>query len=189
MGSASFLKLVASFFIGGFILLNINRLTAHMNQDANRRVVDSMTAQTANGIIQLLEFDLNRLGLRVNRQELSIISAAPHAITFFSDFDDNSVIERVSYWLSDSTAASHTENPHDCILYRVVQGEPTMDLSLGVTAFNLRYYDWFGNETADTEQIKTIEVSLEVQSVFSVDDYTSTVFYHTRISPPNLRRY
>ena len=58
-----------------------------------------------------------------------------------------------------------------------------------MTAFNQRYYDWFGNTTADITQIKTIEVSLEVQSIFSVDEYTSTVFYHSRISPPNLRRY
>ena len=117
MGSASFLKLVGSFLIGGLILLNVNRLTAYINQDTNERVVDSVTLQTANGIIQMLEFDLNRLGLRVNRQELSIVSAGPHSITFYSDFDDNSVVEQVSYSLSDSTAASHTENPDDCILW------------------------------------------------------------------------
>jgi len=189
MGSSSLLKLVGTFLIGGLILLNINRLTAHINQDTNERVVDSITQQTADGIVQLLEFDLNRLGLRVHRQELSIISAGPHAISFYSDFDENNVIERVSYWLSDSTAASSTENPHDCVLYRVVQGESTTDLCLGVTAFNLRYFDWFGNETANLEEIKTIEVNLEVQSIFAVDDYTSTLFYHTRITPPNLMRY
>ncbi len=71
----------------------------------------------------------------------------------------------------------------------MVQGESTTDLCLGVTAFNLRYFDWFGNETANLEEIKTIEVNLEVQSIFAVDDYTSTLFYHTRITPPNLMRY
>ncbi|MBD3378071.1 hypothetical protein GF406_23780 [candidate division KSB1 bacterium] len=189
MGSSSFLKLIASILVAGFMFLNIHRLTADMNANSNERVLDSINTQNANAIIQLLEFDLNRLGLGVNRQEYSIIQAQPHLISFFSDFDENGVIERVTYSLSDSTVASQTENPNDRVLYRTIDSNPDLDLAMGVTRFDLRYFDWHGYETANLQQIKTIEVTLECQSIVAYDDYYSTFRWHKYISPPNIRRY
>ena len=189
MGSASFLKLVLSILVAGFMFLNIHRLTAGMNESSHEQVLDAINFQKANSVIQLLEFDLNRLGLGVNRQEYSILQAQPHLISFYSDFDENGVLEKVTYSLSDTSMANQTPNPNDKVLYRTIDSDPDQDLAMGVSRFDLKYMDWHGYETTDLKQIKTIYVIVEVQSLAGYDDEYHTLFWHKMISPPNIRRY
>ena len=59
----SYLKLVGTFIIGGLMLLTINRAIAFINQTSNESVLDSISNYNANGIIKLIEFDFNRMGL------------------------------------------------------------------------------------------------------------------------------
>ena len=185
----SYLKLIGSFLIGGLILLNIYRFTAFFNENSNEKFLDSITAGAAAEIVKVIEFDFNRMGLGVYRQEETLLAAQSDSIAFCSDFDEDGVIETITYFVSDSLQASDTENISDKILYRHASGEPLVDGALGVTDFSIRYFDWFGNETADLKQIKIFDIHLVVQSTSAYNDQFSTVVWDGRISPPNIRRY
>lgn len=186
----SHFKLLCSIVTGTLIALAINNFTLSMRETSNTRVLQSMTIRRANHITKLIEFDFNRMGLGLNKQENTIQSIGPHSITFLGDIDRDGNVETVSYSLSDSTAATCTDNPHDKILYRRIDSEPLQDLALGVTQFDLRFLDFpRGNETTTLQDIKTIEITLEVQSTAGYQDEYSAYVWHSRFSPPNIRRY
>lgn len=175
--------------IGSFLLMSINRLSIGMGEDSNKRVLDAITARNAMSIIKTIEFDFNRMGLGVNRQENALLQTDSTSVTFMSDINEDGALDVIHYALSDSTLASETENIHDRLLFRLQNAEPMKDVALGVTNFKIRYYDWYGNITYSLQQIKTFEISLEVQSTFSIDGYFSVFRWTSRISPPNIRRY
>jgi len=169
--------------------LMINSFHSSMNQNSNEKFLDSMTTQNSSAIAKLIEFDFNRMGLEVGQNTTALIVADSNRITFLSDINENGNVDTVKYFLSDVNAASMTENPRDMILYRLVNNEVQRDSPLGVTEFNLRYFDSIGNEITDVTQIRTFEVTLTVESTMPADDIYSAFYWQTRISPPNLLRF
>ncbi len=151
--------------------------------------MDSITIQNSTSITRLIEFDFNRMGLRVMKTSNPIILADSNRITFLSDIDDNGIIDSVRYFVSDTNLVTSTPNPRDRILYRLVNNEAQRDATLGVTRFNIRYFDWLGYETTDLTQIRTFEIRINVESIAAHDDRYSSFFWQTRISPPNLVRF
>lgn len=183
----SHFKLLLSIVVASLFMIVIRQSNNYLSEQGRERAVDTITARHMQQIANLIQFDFSRLGLNLKGNDQAIIEAKPHRIVFKSDFDLDGVVETIRYYLSDSTAAGSTENPHDKILYRVVDDQPDIDVPLGVTTFELKYYDWpEGNETTDLTKIRTIEVNLQVQNTFSVDDTYAGYSWRTRTSPPNL---
>ena len=185
----SHLNLIGSIIIGGLLFLMINRFHSSLNQNSQEQVLDSMTMENSTAITKLIEFDFNRLGLRVATNSNSVLQADSNRITFLSDIDDNGAVDTLRYYLSDTTVVASTENPRDRILYRLVNNEPPIDAALGVTKFHIRYLDWMGYETTDLSQIRTFEIALRVESIAPYNERYSTYFWQTRISPPNVARF
>jgi hypothetical protein len=108
-------------------------------------------------------------------------------IAFYADLGSDGTIDQIRYSLSDVSAASGTPNPNDRIFYRSVNGEPDVDAALGVTDFRLRYFDQDGNVTNDLQRIRTIEITLEIESTLPDQDGNySRLFWREKITPPNL---
>ena len=182
----SHIKLLVSVIIAGMFILIIRQASLNLREQSHEQVSNAITAHRAQHITDLLQFDLKRIGMSTNGQA-AIVTAEPHRIVFNSDLDLDGTVETISYYLSDSSAASATDNPSDKILYRVVDNEPEIDVPLGVTEFELKYYNWTrGEETTDLDSIRTIEVILELQNTYSIDDDYSGYAWRTSISPPNL---
>ena len=118
----------------------------------------------------------------------SLLLADSTRIYFLSDNNGNGAVDTVRYILSDINAASGTENPRDRILYRRVNTESQSDAALGVTDFKIRYFDVDGYESVDVSQIKTFEITLEVESTMGYDNQYARCYWQTMITPPNLMR-
>jgi len=186
---SSYLNLIGSIIIGGLLFLMINRYHGSLNQNSQEQVLDSMTMENSTSITKLIEFDFNRMGLRVSTTTNPVVQADSNRITFLSDIDDNGNVDTLRYYLSDTTLVTSTENPRDRILYRLVNNEAPIDAALGVTQFNILYLDWMGYETTDLSQIRTFVISLMVESIAPYEDRYSSYFWQTRISPPNIVRF
>jgi hypothetical protein len=181
---------MASIVVGSLFLLSINSYTLSLTNDSNRILQNSETTQNITAIKKVIYNDFIKIGLGINQQKDAVVIASQNAISFVGDMDNDSTIELVTYSLSDSTSASYTMNQNDRFLQRSINNGQNVVIATGVTQFSLEYLDFpRGNNTTNLEDIKTINITLEIQSAEPVDDVYSSITWNTRISPPNLRRY
>jgi hypothetical protein len=185
----SMLKLLGTFFIAGLAILSINRFTGFLSQSSHEWLLSTINTVNVNSLTKNMEFDFNRMGLYVTYQDKALVEAQPQRITFYSDYDEDGTVDRIRYYLSDSTTATQTDNPNDRILYREINSETNPSAFGGVTNFNIRYFDWYGDETTVLSEIKTFEITLSIQSIYGYDEWFADNFWQARFSPPNLRRY
>lgn len=184
----SHLNLIGSIIIGGLLFLMINKFHSSLNQNSKEQVLSSITIENSTSITRLIEFDFNRMGLRVSTNTNSVIQADSNQITFLSDIDDNGVVDTLRYFTSDTSLTPSTDNPRDRILYRLVNNEDQTDAAMGVTRFHVRYLDWLGYDTTNVSQIRTFVITLRVESIAPYDDQYPSFYWQTRITPPNLAR-
>ena len=103
------------------------------------------------------------------------------------------IMDTVNYRLSDVSEASGTTNPNDKIFYRWSNSEPQIDAALGVTNFQLRFFDASGDTTSNQVEIRTIEVTLEFESTEPYFDKMTNAakyahfYWREKISPMNLQ--
>lgn len=186
---SSYINLIGSIIIGGLLFLMINRFNSSLGQNSKEQVLNSITMENSTSITKLIEFDFNRMGLRVSMTNNSVIQADSNRITFLSDIDDNGVVDTVRYFVSNTDIVTSTVNPRDLILYRLVNNQAQKDAAMGVTRFHVRYLDRSGYDTTDLSQIKTFVITLRVESTAPYDQQYPSFYWQTRITPPNLERF
>jgi len=185
----SHINLLGSIIIGGLLFLMINRFNSSLSQNSKEQVLTSVTMENSTSITRLIEFDFNRMGLRVPLTTSSVVLADSNRITFLSDIDDNGVVDSVRYFVSDTSLVTSTVNPRDRILYRLVNNQAQTDAALGVTRFHIRYLDQLGYTTTNLSQIRTFVITIRVESIAPYDQQYPSFYWQTRISPPNLDRF
>lgn len=188
----SHLQLVGSILLGGLLLLTILNQSATMSSRAVEHTLENLVRENTASITEIILYDFHRMGFGAPNPENIISSFNNNSIRFLIDLDANGTIDTLQYTLSTIAAASNTPNPRDRFLYRRVNSEAQQDIGLGITNFNLNYYDKNGSVAALATTIATIEIQLTVESVFGCSVADSTYypqnFWQTRISPPNLIR-
>ncbi len=186
---SSHLNLIGSIIIGGMVLLMITRFNSSLSETSKEQTLNALTIENSAAIVRLIEFDFNRMGLRVAMNTNPILQADSTRITFLSDIDYNGVVDTLRYFLSDTSSVGFTVNPRDRILYRLVNHQAQRDAALGVTHFRIRYLNSLGYATADVSQIRTFLISLRIESIVPYDQRYASFYWETRISPPNLDRF
>ncbi len=186
---SSYLNLIGSILIGGLVFLMLNRFNSSISENSHEKTLAATTMQNAASIVRLIEFDFNRMGLGVASTTPVIRLADSSRITFLSDIDANGNVDSIKYILSIPDSARQTVNPRDRILYRLMNTQSQKDAALGVTRFRIRYLDALGNVTADLGLIRTLEITLYVESIAPYNNRYATFYWQTKISPPNLKKF
>ena len=168
-----FLDLLGSVVIASFVLviglqLNDNIVGSRDASFANLNAQESLV-----DIVSNIESDLRKSGFGLYDPASSIALAQPEHVRFRSDIDRNLAtglngIDSVDWYLGPLVHGF----PNDSIrvLYRQVNGGTPVGAALGVTKFKLRYLDQDGSQTAVLTQIRMIEVTLQVESPYKVQD-------------------
>lgn len=177
---------IGSLVVGGIFLLSLWGFQADLRDHTFLNTNDLVVQQNALAMTALLEADLRQIGSGIDSG--MVVAAGAHAISFQADLDADGTADLVAYSISNPGAASNTPNPADKILYRAVSGTTQAHAAMGVTDFRLRYFDRNGNLTGDLDRIKTIEVTLELESPVRYDGKDAHFFWRKRITPRNLLR-
>ena len=182
------LDILGSFFVGGILLIIVLNLNADLMDRSFSGNLELITQQNAASIGELLDYDLRQIGYGVDDPDTAIIRAGTDRIIFWTDIDDDGNVDSLRYYMA-STPTDTTisdRNADTYILYRLAGSESENDVDLGVTSFNLTYYDSDGNTTTDKAEIKIIEVEMTVQSLYEYDGDYATAYYYLKIAPKNL---
>jgi hypothetical protein len=185
----SWITLIGSIVIGGLVLLSFQRFNNDVNRDTVIQALDHIAYNNLDEVKSVIEYDFSRIGMSINDPAQAIFTEAdPTEVTFNLDSDSNGVQETMRYYLSATTEtnALKTANPNDKVLYRVVNSGTPQIVASGLTAFTIQYFNSAGTETATLSAIRTLVVSLTVESDYGADAGYPKLFWQGRITPPSL---
>lgn len=181
------IDLIGSFVFGSLLGLNVLRLNADMSEHSFEASLTYIAQHGALTIAQIVEADVAKAGYGASGTV--ILLADSTEFEFRGDLDGDSAVDTLHYYLSDTAAASGTQNPEDRILYRALNGGAPQSLDLGITRFNLSYFDAEGDSLAlpvTVGDIRQIRVDLVVESTEPYDTTYVRAYLPLRIRPKNL---
>jgi hypothetical protein len=205
---ASILDLIASFILGGAILMailnaNDNSTEDHYVYNGNTLVQEMLISTT-----QQVEGEFRNMGFGVPSGSKTILWADTSSITFLTDlnYDNGATLDTIRYYLGSINELASTQNDRDRLLHRQVNSGRIGDVG-AVTAFKMRYLTQMGEVLTTPvlsdrlSEILYVEVSMEVQNPYAlarqdaVKDstgrnalYSSSMWQHTWLASQNLRR-
>lgn len=175
MGSSSLLDIIGSFIVAGLLFLMGLRLNAAANE-TTATYNDNLTLQrNVTTLVGLLDQDFRRIGYCKNWRKIpdpskAIRIAEANKLRFWTDVNNDGILDSVTYYLGSPSELTDTPNPRDCYLYRQLNAQTPQRINFGVTQFSLRYYDSM-NDTiafpiADPRKVYFMEISVAMETAF-----------------------
>lgn len=197
MGYSTILDILGAAIIGGILLINLLKVNGSLienesiySHDKNLQI-DLVIAAT------VIERDFSLLGYVKNTNQVgfnqNIFAGDSVSITFRSDIDNNGEIDTISYFISDTSALSHTPNPRDMILYRKTNSDYPFVLANNITRFRLTYLNTFLTEIPPpivlTTAVNYIRIEIRVEDPFAFDNkYSEAIWRRITVSTNAINR-
>jgi len=187
------LDIVGSFIIAGMVVMIL--LAVNINNTASSSVIlfTTLEQRKVTDVSELIEYDFYKIGYRIPDEKIAI--ADSNEIKFYTDINNDDVVDSVHYYLGELTDLSSTTNPNDKPLHRRRNDTDSLSTKIPVVDFNLSYFDSIGNSldyasltsSGVRELIKSIKIKITVESDEMYDEQYRTSEWKKKISPKNLR--
>ena len=197
MGFSTILDILASVIMGGLLLTTVLRLSDSSAEKTYNFSGELSLQQNLVVIAQILENDFRKMGYCRDWEKFpdptkSIASVDTSSIKFYADIDNDGNMDSIMYYLGPVSELSSTPNPRDRFLYRVVNTETPVGVNLGVTEFNMKFFDALGVPLTfpitQPSLISSYEINIRVESVYAYDErYSSAFWRQIRLVARNLR--
>lgn len=202
MGYSTILDLVSSVIVGGILMLILFRLNDAAVENNYVYGGEAIAQSNLVEIVQLVEHDFRKIGYckdwgKIPDPSKSILTASQNQIEFLTDEDNDGEIDNIKYYLGTTDQLLNTPNPNDKMLYRVVNNETPKGANLGVTQFDLLYFDAMGNQLSFPitvpSEIYTMQINIKVEDAYGynrVNDeekYASAFWRQVRLASRNLK--
>ncbi|MBA4312568.1 MAG: hypothetical protein C0417_08050 [Chlorobiaceae bacterium] len=189
------LDIFGSLLIAGIMFLTIFSLMGNMNQANIEKTLNVNVQGDIITLAQILESDLLKIGYHTKNDAIQYADSS--GIRFKSDLVNDSTIVTVQYTLGGNVTT--TKNPKDKFIIRSVDGQTTINASVGLTYIHYSYFDSLGREltsplttTNRLDSIKAIRVKIRLESAepvaspYSITPTYQSVFWEKTIYPRNL---
>ena len=197
MGTNVLLDIIGSVIIGGILLTTLFRMSDRATERTYNQSGDLVVQQNLATVVSTLEFDFRKMGYCADWTKLPdptkiIVYADSNKIKFLTDVDKNGTPDTMLYYVGPTSELIYTANPRDRFLYRVVNGETHAKVNLGVTHFNLVYFDADGDvlptPVAVPGAIRSMQISLAVEDIEAYNQkYTEVFWRQIRMTGRNLK--
>ena len=189
------IDIIGAGIIAGIMLLTIFSLIGTMNEAHFEKTLSTRVQGNILVFARILESDFVKIGYHTKGDAIQY--ADSQSIQFKSDLLNDSTIVSVRY--SIGGANTTTVNPNDRYIIREAGGQQTLTANLGVTTFQLTYFDTLGQELnvpittkIRLDSIKSIRIKIRLESAEPVINPGSqnhayqSVFWSKTIHPRNL---
>lgn len=199
---SSLLDVIGALFIFGVVMLialQLNIFTLDTNTQNLLRTVNQENVsgnESGVGIGTTLEIDLSRIGA-ADSLSPSILVADADRITFRGDVDANGTVDSVKYFLTTPPSTPEGGNKNLKYLYRRQNTQSGTKGWVGVSSFQLLYYDQMGRTIPTPVNawslafIRSVRAKVMFESAMRWKSETDTSFaasyWETFISPVNIR--
>ncbi|MFA6540377.1 MAG: hypothetical protein WCT99_02150 [Bacteroidota bacterium] len=206
MGSQTILDLIASTMVFGSLLLMGIRINASSAENMQAFRGDLIVQQNLVEIVRLLEYDFRKIGYCKNPDKIpdptkAIRYADSTRIKYLTDVDNDGNVDSIDYYIGPTSETSNTPNPRDRLIYRRVNNETPKGVNLGITVFNLQYFD--ANKDPITYpisnygQISSMQITIQVENLAAASlqynsaqydqQYQTAYWRQVRLVARNLR--
>jgi hypothetical protein len=194
MGSQTILDLISASMVFGSLMLIVLRLNGSTMERMQDYREDLIVQQNLVEIAKLLEYDFRKIGYC---KDYSKIPIATHAIryadtskiifwtdfpTLFSPSGDGN-IDSLTYYVGPTSELSATPNPNDKLLYRIENNASPIGVNLGVTIFNIQYFDALRiplpTPVADPREIQYLQITIQTEHPIKWTKFYNTATYDT----------
>lgn len=198
MGSQTILDLIASTIVFGSLLLMALRMNASSAENIQGYRLDFVVQENLVEVTTLLEDDFRRIGYckdasKISNPSLAILYADSIKLKYLTDLptDKNGTagwlgdgnLDSVTYYVGPVSEASGTPNPNDRLLYRIENNNAARGVNLGITTFDLQYYDALrvklDSPVANPRLIQYMQITIEVQSFAKTGGWVNTAAFDT----------
>jgi hypothetical protein len=196
MGNITVLDIIGAAVIAGFLLIMVYHSNARMNETLFTSGSDLVVQEHLVNLVNTIEKDFRRIGYCRNQLSLPdpskiIVSAGKSSFGFLTDIDDDGVVDTLRYYTGAAGSATATPNPRDRLLYRTVNGGKPIEMNIGLTAFDVRYFDVNGDSiaapVADPSGIHSMDLSITLENTHPYDnEYTFASWRQLRLRTRNL---
>src|SRR5512143_1641919 len=136
--------LMGSIIIGGIVLLMLLTFNGNVMQSAGVQTFNNVVQGNLTTVTSMLEYDFRKIGYRVAMvQDSSCVYADSTRVIVRGDFNNDGTVDRLFYALATGQAPG-SSNPKTRVLYRQLNFNPAQPLNVGITRFQLKYYDAAG---------------------------------------------
>jgi hypothetical protein len=197
MGFNVILDILGSTIVGGILMLSLFQINDTVAENTFKGSGELVSQQNLATVVQILEIDFRRIGYCADWQQIpiptqAIISADSTSIKYLTDVDADGNVDTMYYYLGPASELLSTPNPRDRFLYRVVNSETPVGVNLGITQFNLNFFNVQGNlinfPIAVPGEIFTMQIDITVEDVAAYNEEYSTAFWRQiRLAARNLR--
>jgi len=171
----SIIEIIGSTIIGGMILLLILTSKSNVSKSSTSQVINSNIQSNLTTVTEMMEGDLKNLGYRIT-DSTSITAADSNRITFKIVNDSTHTTDSISYYYTTSSTS----------LFRKINNNTPTQINLGITNFNVWYYDKNGAITSSKQLIKSFKVAITVQDTFKYDGDPVSAYWVRTFKPQNL---
>lgn len=184
------LDVVASMVVGGIILMMLLGFNATINEGAANQFFKTNVQSKLTAITDIMEYDLRKIGYGLKDTNY-FVYADSSRMDFRGDLNNDGTIDTVKLYLGTARDSSKV-NPRARILYRKFGAGAAQGINLAITQFKLCFYDKLGtpitsNPVASPEKIKSVRVSLSIESDAPYNQQYSGACWERIIKPKNMR--
>lgn len=205
MGFSTLLDILGSTVIGALLLLILFRVNDTAVKNTFSYGGELMVQIGLVETVRLIEHDFRKMGYCETWENMpdptrAIIFADSNKISFLTDLpialnaNGDGIIDTLHYYTGPTSELTSTDNPNDRLLYRVINSAIPSSANVGVTMFNITYFDSFGKRIntpisgVATGSIHTLQIDLEIESVYGYErEYSSVFWRQIRLAARNLR--
>ena len=197
MGFSTLVDIFGSTIIGSILFLILLRTNDASIENTYQNGGELVIQQNLVDAVQLIEYDFRKIGYCADWTQVPdpsqvILSADETSISFLSDVDSDSDIDTVTYFLGSPDELTETPNPNDRLLYRVINDEEPRGSNLGITQFEITYFDVLGNEinlpVTVPGEIYTMQINVTVEHTTGYNNEYNTAYWRQiRLAARNLK--
>jgi hypothetical protein len=196
MGTNVILDIIGSIIIAGILMLSIFRVNNSSTENLYQGTGNLVAQTNLATVVQILETDFRRIGYCADWKQIpvpteAILNADSAGIRYLTDVDKDGTVDTMHYYFDPLTDIPGTPNPRDRFLYRVVNSETPVGVNLGVTQFNLEYFNALGSKLSfpitNPREIFTMQIDITVEDAAAYDEKYQTIFWRQiRMAARNL---
>ncbi len=193
MGFSTLLDILGSIVVGGMLLMILLRLNDAAVRNSYIFSGDAILQENLVEVVKLIEFDFRQMGYtsdwaNADPSASAITFADSSSISFLVDGDT------INYSIGPVSELSNTPNPNDKMLYRSVNSGTPLASNMGITKFELSYFNYLGDTLAtpvagSLGNIETIQIDIEIEDIYGYDTtYAKTAWRQIRMSSRNRNK-
>ena len=196
MGANVLLDILGSIIVASILMLSIFRVNNSSTEDLYRGTGNLVAQTNLATVVMILETDFRKIGYCADWQQIptpteAILYADSSSIRYLTDVDNNGIVDTMFYYIDYQKDIPETPNPRDRFLYRVVNSEAPVGVNLGITKFNLDFFNALGTQItfpiADPREIYSMQIDLAVEDVSAYEEKYQTIFWRQiRMAARNL---